>query len=88
MNTETADVKFAGALTFSDEGTLFVGDNHNGAIYAFEIPAEEFSGQTGPRSIRNIDAKIAEVLGVRVGVSAMTSRGNKMNGPSDGISKL
>ncbi len=32
MNTETADVKFAGALTFSGEGTLFVGDNHNGAI--------------------------------------------------------
>ena len=31
------DMKFAGALTFSDDGVLFVGDNHNGAIYAFEI---------------------------------------------------
>ena len=67
MNTDTADVKFAGALTFSDEGTLFVGDNHSGAIYAFEIPGDEISGQTEPRSIRNIDAKIAELLGVRVG---------------------
>jgi len=67
MNTETADVKFAGALTFSDEGTLFVGDNHNGAIYAFEIPGEEQPGQTVPHSIRNIDAKIAELLGVRLG---------------------
>ena len=61
------DMKFAGALTFSDDGILFVGDNHNGAIYAFEIPGEEPPGQTVPRSIRNIDAKIAELLGVRLG---------------------
>ena len=26
------DIKFAGALEFSDDGTLFVGDNLNGAI--------------------------------------------------------
>lgn len=61
----SVDMRFAGALTFSDEGVLFVGDNHNGAIYAFEIPGEEPSGQTVPVSIRNIDAKIAELLGVR-----------------------
>jgi hypothetical protein len=60
-------MKFAGALTFSDDGVMFVGDNHNGAIYAFEIPGEEHPGQTVPRSIRNIDAKIAELLGVRLG---------------------
>ena len=63
----SVDMKFAGALTFSDEGVLFVGDNHNGAIYAFEIPAEEPSGRTLPLSIRNIDMKIAELLGVGVG---------------------
>ncbi len=63
----SVDMKFAGALTFSDEGVLFVGDNHNGAVYAFEIPAEEPSGRTVPRSIRNVDAKIAELLGVRLG---------------------
>ena len=63
----SVDMEFAGALTFSDDGILFVGDNHNGAIYAFEIPGEEPPGQTVPRSIRNIDAKIAELLGVRVG---------------------
>ena len=61
------DMKFAGALTFSDDGVLFVGDNHNGTIYAFEIPAEQQGGQTVPRSIRNVDVKIAEILGVRVG---------------------
>ena len=60
-------MKFAGALTFADEGVLFVGDNHSGAIYAFEIPAVKPRGQTVPRSIRNIDAKIAELLGVRSG---------------------
>ena len=61
------DMKFAGALTFSGDGVLFVGDNHNGAIYAFEVPGEQQSGRTAPVSIRNIDAKIAELLGVRLG---------------------
>jgi len=63
----SVDMKFAGALTFSDDGILFVGDNHNGAIYAFETPGEEQPGPTVPRSIRNIDAKIAELLGVGLG---------------------
>lgn len=58
------DIKFAGALEFADDGTLFVGDNHNGAIYAFEIPAEAGPEQIMPSSIANIDAKIAELLGV------------------------
>ena len=63
----SVDMAYAGALTFSDDGILFVGDNHNGAIYAFEIPGEEQPGQTVPCSIRNVDAKIAELLGVRLG---------------------
>ena len=29
------DIKFAGALEFAEDGTLFVGDNYSGAIYAF-----------------------------------------------------
>ncbi|NNC44026.1 MAG: hypothetical protein HKO03_12400, partial [Acidimicrobiia bacterium] len=61
------DMKFAGALTFSEDGILFVGDNHNGAVYAFEMPAEQRQSQTFPRSIRNVDARIAELLGVREG---------------------
>ncbi len=61
------DMAFAGALTFSDEGTLFVGDNHNGAVYAFDLPEGDEPEQTVPCSIRNIDAKIAELLGVRAG---------------------
>jgi len=61
------DIKFAGALEFAEGGTLFVGDNHNGAIYAFEIPEEANEQQIMPSSIANIDAKIAELLGVNAG---------------------
>ena len=61
------DLRFAGALAFSPDGVLFVGDNHNGAIYAFEVPGEEPTDPTSSFSIRNIDHKIAELLGVRIG---------------------
>lgn len=61
------DIKFAGALEFAEDGTLFVGDNHNGAIYAFELPANGGPEQIAPSSIGNIDAKIAELLGVGIG---------------------
>lgn len=60
------DIKFAGALEFAEDGTLFVGDNYNGAIYAFEMPSEAGSEQIMPSSIANIDAKIAELLGVGI----------------------
>ncbi|MEM7438575.1 MAG: hypothetical protein AAF393_03180 [Pseudomonadota bacterium] len=60
------DIRFAGALEFTDDGTLFVGDNYNGAIYAFEMPATDGPEQIMPSSIANIDAKIAELLGVGV----------------------
>lgn len=58
------DIKFAGALEFTENGTLFVGDNYNGAIYAFEMPADAGPEQIMPSTIANIDAKIAELLGV------------------------
>lgn len=61
------DIKFAGALEFAEDGTLFVGDNHNGAIYAFEVPEDANEQQIMPSSIANIDAKIAELLGVGAG---------------------
>jgi len=63
----SVDMAYAGALTFSDDGILFVGDNHNGAIYAFEVPGDDPPGQRAPSSVRNIDFKIAELLGVGVG---------------------
>ena len=61
------DIRFAGALEFTETGTLFVGDNHNGAIYAFELPAAGEATQVKPSTIANIDTKIAELLGVGAG---------------------
>lgn len=58
------DIKFAGALEFSDTGTLFVGDNYNGAIYAFDMTGATAPDQVVPVNILDIDVKIADVLGV------------------------
>ena len=63
------DISFAGALEFAQDGTLFVGDNHNGAIYAFEVPGEATDTPFAPSSIANIDDRIAELLGI--GTSAL-----------------
>lgn len=61
---EALDMNFAGALEFTDEGTLFVGDNYNGAIYAFEMPGAAAETAVEPRSIGDIDVRIADLLGV------------------------
>lgn len=58
------ELKFAGALAFSDEGVLFVGDNYSGAIFAFEMTAATAPDQVAPVNIGDIDVKIADVLGV------------------------
>ncbi len=63
----TLGLQFAGALEFADDGTLFVGDNYRGAVYAFEIPAEASTTEIQPSSVLNIDTRIAELLGVGVG---------------------
>lgn len=62
--TSKPDMKFAGALEFSDSGTLFVGDNYNGAIYAFDITGASAPEKVAPVNIGDIDVKIADVLGV------------------------
>ena len=58
------DMKFAGALEFSDTGTLFVGDNYNGAIYAFDMTGDSAPEKVAPVNIVDIDVKIADTLGV------------------------
>ena len=58
------DLKFAGALEFSDDGTLFVGDNYNGAIYAFDMTGDAAVDQIAPVSLGDIDVKIADLVGV------------------------
>jgi len=61
---ELIDLEFAGALEFSDTGTLFVGDNYKGAIYAIDITGGSAPDQVMPVNIGDIDFKIADVLGV------------------------
>lgn len=63
-NDEALDLKFAGAMEFSDEGTLFVGDNYNGAIYSFDMTADSAPASIAPVSIGDIDNKMADILGV------------------------
>jgi len=58
------DLKFAGALEFSDQGTLFVGDNVNGAIYAFDMQESNQPKQISPIKIDDIDVRIGNLLGV------------------------
>lgn len=58
------DIRFAGALEFSDTGTLFVGDNYGGAVFAFDITGSTAPEQVQPVNIADIDVKIADVLGV------------------------
>ena len=63
-NSAELDLKFAGTMEFADTGTLFVGDNYNGAIYAFDMSGATAPGQVNPVNIGDIDTKIAAVLGV------------------------
>lgn len=58
------DLRFAGELEFSDTGTLFVGDNYNGAIYAFDMTGGVAPEQVAAVNIGDIDVKIADALGV------------------------
>ncbi|MEL6953429.1 MAG: hypothetical protein AAFY73_07000 [Pseudomonadota bacterium] len=58
------ELEFAGALEFSDEGTLFVGDNHQGAIYAFDMSEATAPEQVVPVNIGDIDVRLADVLGI------------------------
>ncbi len=65
------DLQFAGALEFSDTGTLFVGDNYSGAIFALDFTAGSAPEQVVPVNIGDIDVKVADVLGVGVNALAI-----------------
>jgi hypothetical protein len=58
--------KSAGALTFSPDGILFVGDNKLGAIFAFETEFGEAPASLDPFLFESIDETIADALGVTV----------------------
>jgi hypothetical protein len=56
----------AGALTFSPDGVLFVGDSMLGAVFAFETERGEAPGSLDPFLFESIDERIAGALGVTV----------------------
>ncbi len=53
----------AGALTFSPDGILFVGDNKLGAVFAFETEGGQTPDSLDPFLFESIDEKIAAALG-------------------------
>jgi hypothetical protein len=54
----------AGALTFSPDGVLFLGDSKLGAVFAFETERGRTPASLDPFLFESIDEKIAAVLGV------------------------
>jgi len=65
MNTiDHVTPRSAGALTFSPDGVLFVGDSKLGAVFAFETERGEAPASLDPFLFESIDEKIAGALGV------------------------
>jgi hypothetical protein len=54
----------AGALAFSPDGVLFLGDNKLGAVFAFETELGQAPASLDPFLFESIDEKIAAALGV------------------------
>jgi hypothetical protein len=61
--TDEVTPRSAGALTFSPDGVLFVGDNKLGAIFAFETEPGQTPDSLDAFLFESIDEKIAAALG-------------------------
>ena len=57
-----AKLQYAGALTFSPDGVLFVGDNISGAVFAYPMGAGTASATAPALDVEGIDGKIAALL--------------------------
>ena len=65
MNTiDHVTPRSAGAVTFSPDGVLFLGDNKLGAVFAFETEHGEAPASLNPFLFESIDEKIGAALGV------------------------
>jgi hypothetical protein len=58
----TPDIKSAGALAFSPEGILFIGDATGAAVFAIDTE-DRTPSPTGPFKVQGVDEKIAALLG-------------------------
>ena len=72
---QAAPIRYAGALTFSPDGTLFIGDNVSSTVFAIPQPSGTGPGLKSPAiELDGIDHRIAAVLGVpadRVRINGM-----------------
>jgi hypothetical protein len=66
LSHSAAEIKSISALTFSPDGTLFVGDSKSAMVFALKIKDAKSNGKAGAIEIRNIDQKIAGALGTAV----------------------
>lgn len=64
MMVGAPEIKSAGALTFGPENILFVGDTQSAAVFALNVKDGEKEAADTPIEIKNIDQKIASLLGV------------------------
>ncbi len=62
LSMGTPDVASVGALEFTPDGVLFVGDAKGGAVFAIAIP-ESDTKATDPPRVANLDAELAGLLG-------------------------
>ncbi len=56
-------VQSLGALEFSNEGVLFVGDNLAGAVHAIDLSSESRTNEEFEVNVNHIDAQVASILG-------------------------
>ena len=62
---EVADVKSISAITFGQDGILFIGDSKSATVFAVNTKDKK-KGKANPIDIKNIDQKIAAALGTVV----------------------
>ncbi|MES2774665.1 MAG: hypothetical protein V4722_10795 [Bacteroidota bacterium] len=63
--SEIADVKSISAITFGEDGILFIGDSKSATVFAVNTKDKK-KGKASPVDIKNIDQKIAAALGTVV----------------------
>ncbi len=63
--SETADVKSISAITFGQDGILFIGDSKSATVFAVNTKDKK-KGKANAIDIKNIDQKIAAALGTVV----------------------
>ena len=66
----TGVARYAGALTFAPDGTLFVGDNISSAVFAYktdQAQPEQFDPKAPPLEVDSVDNRIASIVRSKIG---------------------